>query len=40
MHKPVPKAYVIFDKKDPLDLSKARFMLLLDNKEILSLKNV
>lgn len=38
MHKPVPKAYVIFDKKDPLDLSKARFMLLLDNKEILSLK--
>ena len=39
LNKPTAKAYFKFDKDNPLDLKKLRFMLLLDNNEVLNIKN-
>lgn len=39
LNKPTAKAYIKFDKDNPLDLKKSKFVLLLDNKEVLIIKN-
>ena len=39
LNKPIAQAYIKLDTDNPLDLKKSRFVLLLDSKEILNIKN-
>lgn len=39
LNKPTAKAYIKLDKDNPLDLKKSKFLLLLDNNEVLNIKN-